>query len=247
MIEQALQRLWYERIMPAMASIVTGLVFHSRIKVGSTGQGGRSVLSHDIEGQEVEGQDSQGQPIERAQMDARAAEVAGFAVVPMAGEPALALGWGANLAVIPLASEKYRPKGLKAGETAIYNLRGRETVTDGGMKKTVERQAVIKLDEDGSITLIASSWDRLDQAQVVISRDGSITVRAAAGKDVTVNGGTLKIARETDPVDATASMATWIGGVQTALAQAAAGGPITVPAAPASFGVIKTGAAHFKG
>lgn len=126
MIEQALQRLWYERIMPAMASIVTGLVFHSRIRVGSEGQNNRDVLSHDVEGLDVEGQDSQGQPLQQAQMDARAAEVAGFAVVPIPKEPALVLGWGANLAVIPLASKKYRPKGLKGGTVAMYNLHSQQ-------------------------------------------------------------------------------------------------------------------------
>jgi len=80
---------------------------------------------------------------------------------------------------------------------------------------------------------------------VKFDKNGNITIDAAAGKDVVVNGGNLKVARDTDAVKATTAMNTWMGQVAGFINGLAMG---TVnPTPPPTFGVIDGGATHFKG
>lgn len=73
---------------------------------------------------------------------------------------------------------------------------------------------------------------------IYLRADGSIEITPAAGKDVVLNGGTKKVARETDAVTASANFAAWIGNVQTALNSV--GSPVT--AMSGDLGAVKTGA-----
>lgn len=75
-------------------------------------------------------------------------------------------------------------------------------------------------------------------AVVHLKADGSIEITPAAGKDVVLNGGTKKVARETDAVTASTNFAAWIGNVQTALNSL--GSPVT--AMSGDLGAVKTGA-----
>lgn len=77
---------------------------------------------------------------------------------------------------------------------------------------------------------------------ILLDKDGNIIIKAASGKDVTVNGGTLNVARKTDKVIADTSMLAWIGNVTNALGTLG-----QVVMAPTDFGVINGGADHFKG
>lgn len=172
-VRSELQQFWQQRVQPAIHVLCGGMVYWSRVVVPSEGQNDRDPLVDDVEGFDVEGQEQNpdgtdsGRPIERAQLDARRAELAGFAITPLKEEPTLGLGWGANLAHIPIGSKKYRPKGLKAGEPCVYNLHS--------------SQGVIKI-------------------RVESGKEGQIEITAPAGRDVVVNGGTKKVAREGDPV-----------------------------------------------
>ena len=80
---------------------------------------------------------------------------------------------------------------------------------------------------------------------VKFDKDGNITIDAAAGKDVTVNGGSLKVARNTDPVKVAPGMATWMTQVATYINTIVPG--TVSPPAPVDFGIINGGADHFKG
>ena len=104
-------------------------------------------------------------------------------------------------------------------------------------------------DKDGHATLQVATGKKItiqaNGATIEISAAGKITVTSAGGQDVQVNGGTLKVARETDPVDAHASMATWISALTTYVNTIAPGTLV----APTGFGAIRSGAgaARFKG
>jgi hypothetical protein len=80
---------------------------------------------------------------------------------------------------------------------------------------------------------------------VKFDKDGNISITAAAGKDVTVNGGTLNVARKTDKVIADSGMITWMSSVAGYI-NGIVPGTVTPPAPP-NFGVINGGADHFKG
>lgn len=78
----------------------------------------------------------------------------------------------------------------------------------------------------------------------VESDGGPINVTASTGQDVVVNGGTLKVARETDSVNPSAAITTWMGNVVAALGTLGQ----TVAAYPGTaVGTIGGGAARFKG
>ncbi len=142
----------------------------------------------------------------------------------------LAINVGGRLQLVLLAaeSEKYGPTDLEGGEVALYDQAG----------------STIVLDKDGAITITSKSG-----ATVVLNAAGKITIDAKAGQDVQVNGGTLKVARETDPVDPHGTMSSWIAAVQAVAAAAAPALMLPPPVAPTQFGNIRTGAGatRFKG
>ena len=171
---------------------------------------------------------------EIARPDARSIEPPGHATVPRDDDPCVVLGIGSNLLVIPLASTRWRPAGLKQSEAAVYNLAG------------ASGQGVVKIDKDGQITATRNG------ATIKIDKDGQITIDAAAGKDVIVNGGTAKVARVDDQVNLGGLSVTIGAGAVTSVqwSPPTGGAPITVATSPAITpltGLVKTGADRFKG
>lgn len=81
-------------------------------------------------------------------------------------------------------------------------------------------------------------WNKVNGTRIVLDENGKMTIDAAPGQDVVVNGGTLRVARKTDPVKVTIPSNTVIVAV--------AGG--TLNASPIVLdGTIQDGAERFKG
>jgi len=91
-------------------------------------------------------------------------------------------------------------------------------------------------------------WIRANGATVKISKTGAVTVDAAAGQDVVVNGGTLRVARDTDPVKPTADMSSFLAAVATAVNTVTPGAitPVLLAKVQAQLGLVDGGAAHLK-
>lgn len=79
---------------------------------------------------------------------------------------------------------------------------------------------------------------------IKLDENGKITIDAPNPQDVVVNGGTLKVARDTDPVKSTADFVTWATAVK---AQIIAAGGADVGLPPTTIGTINGGATRFKG
>jgi hypothetical protein len=129
----------------------------------------------------------------RARPRARHVEAPCFAYVPLEGEPVKVAGLGANLLMWAVSSTRYRPTGVKKGEFAIYNLRAGA------------QQLVIKGDKDSACTITVGNFLHLEidkDGQVKLTaKDGQeVRIDSGAGADLVLNGGTLRVARVTDPV-----------------------------------------------
>ena len=107
-----------------------------------------------------------------------------FAYVPVEKEPIKTAGIGQNLLGFAVASTRFRPKGLKKTEWAIYNLRA------------AAQQLVIKGNRDSELTISVGP-----QLHLKIDQAGKVTIDSKAGQDLVFNGGTLRVARVTDPVN----------------------------------------------
>lgn len=133
-----------------------------------------------------------------------------------------------------LADPKYIPTGYKGGDRGLYSSKvGTE----------------IKLHGDKSATPGAIEIRQPSGASITMDKDGGVQVVAAAGKDVTVNAGTLKVARDTDAVKPTVTFDTVLQAI-IAFVNTAAPGTITpaqAAAVAAQIGAINGGAARFKG
>lgn len=84
---------------------------------------------------------------------------------------------------------------------------------------------------------------------IKLDKDGKITVTASAGKDVVVNDGTKKVARDGEKVAPTATMKTLLTAIIAAVNAAAPGTISPAQAAELSLqiGNVDGGADHFKG
>lgn len=126
---------------------------------------------------------------------------------------------------------KARPSGVsKRGNRGLY---------------TDEIGTLILLHGKGSSTPGAIEVRNPKGASIVIDKDGGVTITAAAGKDVAVNGGTAEVARKGDAAVAAAGMVAWMSQVATYINTLAPG--TVSPAAPPTFGTINAGAGRFKG
>ena len=145
-----------------------------------------------------------------------------FAYVPLEKEPIKTAGIGQNLLGFAVASTRFRPKGLKKTEWAIYNLRA------------AAQQLVIKGNRDSELTISVGS-----QLHIKVDQAGKVTIDSKAGQDLVFNGGTLRVARVTDPVTPTTAMGLWMNAVNAAILAIKNGAPVTVPgAAPSPIGLI---------
>ena len=143
----------------------------------------------------------------------------GVAARPVIARTLRALGveHGAEVLLLKVWDKTKLPAALDEGETQVFAC-GDVTVR-------------LRMRTTG-VTLEAKG------ATVTITSAGAIQITPASGQDLTLNSGTLKVARETDTVSAVASMATWIGALTTYVNTAAPGTLV----APSGFGVIATGA-----
>lgn len=153
----------------------------------------------------------------------------GFRSSPPADSEYVIIGAGDVGQRVCIASETpgTGPGSQASGEVEVYAKTGQRII----------------LNKDGLITISASG------ATIEIATTGKVTVTSAAGQDVQVNGGSLRVARDTDPVAPTATMATLLTAI-IALINAAAPGTISPAQAAAlalQIGTINGGAAQFKG
>jgi phage gp45-like len=80
--------------------------------------------------------------------------------------------------------------------------------------------------------------------KILLRASGRIEITAKAGSDIVHNGGSLEVARRTDPVAPTALMTTWMTQVSGYI-NGLVPGTVTPPT-PLSFGAISAGAANVK-
>lgn len=132
-----------------------------------------------------------------------------------------------------------RPELTATTEAAVV-MRGDEPV----VILLIDKGATAQTPEAGEVRLHGVAAASAT-AVVRIRANGSIEITAASGQDVVVNGGSLKVARDTDPVNRTTAMGTWMTQVQAAV-NGLAPGSVT-PFVGGVVGAVADGAAHFKG
>ncbi len=81
-------------------------------------------------------------------------------------------------------------------------------------------------------------------AVIRIRATGKIEITAKSAQDIVLNGGTLSVARETDPVTISAALATWITNVTTAINTLSPGA--VTPLSGTTIGSILSGASTVK-
>lgn len=212
------------------------------ITTASEGENNRNPLKDTCEGHDTAGDDEGGTVPPPAEADAQRIELPGFAFVPLTGQPSILAGFAANLFHFALASTRWRPAGLKQGETCQYNLN--------------EKQTTFKISQQGQVDLVAAQDAQVEirnakGSVVTILPSGQINIDtrgASPQPDVIVNGGELRVARDTDPVDWGSCTAT-AGPYPVMFTYFAPGsatpGPPDATLIPSP--VIDGGADHFKG
>ncbi len=151
----------------------------------------------------------------------------GVIVRPIVARTLRALGLrdGDDVLVLKLWDRAKTPTDVEEGETRVYAC-GDITV------RVRLRQTGLSIEAKG--------------ATITITSTGAIQVTPASGENIVLNGGMLKVARETDAVSAAGNagtpgtMAGWIAQVTTAI-NALAPGSVTALVG-GSFGTIATGA-----
>jgi hypothetical protein len=176
--------------------------------------------------------DSGGDP---GTIDLARVELWGDIGIPPNKEPAIILRRGDHGVLFPVASNRYRPRGFKRGDRVLYS-------------SAIGTMVVLRGDSDdataGQVEVQTPSG-----AKVIIDKDGNVKIDAAANKDVVVNGGTAKVARDGDDVNMGKFDVTIGAGAITAITWTSPSGAV-VPITPAGVqltGKIAEGADHFKG
>lgn len=181
------------------------------------------------------GDGDEGDDAGAATVDDQAAQVLtqlGVAARPIVRRTLRALGVeiGDEVVVVKLWDKAATPTDLDAGETRLYACG--------------DTAVALRMRTDG-VTLTAKG------ATVVITSNGDVQVTAASGRDITLNGGTKRIAREEDSLNVGTLVAT--AGpypvLFTYVPGTAGSAPPPPPGGVALAGVILTGtgAAHAKG
>jgi phage gp45-like len=165
----------YAEIRDLVIQSIAWLAHYSKVATSSA----------DGQSDEIEGRSEPDEP--SYQVPVRRMGPFGIRSRPPAGVEAFViyLGGGATRGVMLGAeSAKYGPSDLAEGEVAIY---------------CIKAGTALKLDKDGAITATGQG-----ASQIQIDKNGKVTVTAAVGQDIILNGGTLKVARVTDPLKGTA-------------------------------------------
>lgn len=116
----------------------------------------------------------------------------GFRSAPVAGSECIVTaprGGAVNAAVVASDHLGYGPTDLADGDAVVYSKAHHEG-----------EDCYIKAAANGRITIRSKGG-----AVVVLDENGQITIDANNSQDVIVNGGSLKVARDTDPVN----LGTW--------------------------------------
>lgn len=224
-----------------IAEKMAQLFLYTTITRASEGTNNQNPLVDNVEGHATGGNQPGESVPAPAQCPARRIEFPGFAFVPNVKDPSLLSGVAANLFHFALASARWRPAGLKQGETCQYNLN--------------EKQTTWKIGQRGQVDLVAAQDAQIqiknaNGTVITVSPSGQIDIDtrgASPQPDVIVNGGSLRVARDTDPVDWGSCTAT--AGPYNVIFQYAAPGT-GVPVANTILEPtprINGGADHFKG
>lgn len=163
----------------------------------------------------------------------------GFRSAPVTGSECIVTaprGGAVNATVVASDHLGYGPTDLAEGDAVVYSKAHHEG-----------EDCYIKAAANGKITIRSKGG-----AVIVLDENGQITIDANNAEDVIVNGGSLKVARDTDPVN----MGTWdvttavVLGVTvvTAVTCVQPSGAVTplTPAGVPLTGKISDGADHFK-
>ncbi len=149
----------------------------------------------------------------------------GVAVRPIVTATLEALGYqdGDEIRVMKLWDKARSPTDLEAGETRVFAVG--------------DLTARVRLKADG-LTVEARG------ATLTITSSGAVQVTPAAGQDVVLSGGSLKVARVSDATVPGTTMAAWIGAISTYVNGIAPG----TATPPTDFGTIATsgGAPHVR-
>lgn len=108
----------------------------------------------------------------------------------------------------------------------------------------VDKGAALFTDLEEGETRISGAKETT--AVIRIRSDGSIEITPAAGTDIVLNGGTLKVARQTDGVNKSTPLGVWMGQVEIALNVLAPGAVTPLSTTFTGIGEIAGGASHVK-
>lgn len=150
-----------------------------------------------------------------------------------------------NAAALYDASEIAQPLGVMASPEiattteALALRRGDELIAVVVIDKGAASQNV----EAGETRLYGAGYSNAT-ATVRIMAAGDVRVTPATSRDVVLAGGTLEVARRTDPVSIDATLALWVSQVTTAVNGLAPGSVTAVPGS--TVGTIASGAPNVK-
>lgn len=150
----------------------------TRWKVTRAAIDAASKLLHlQLRGEGNEGDDAAARPIDEAVFYS----ALGLAVRPVIARTLRALGYedGDEIAVVKLWDRARSPTDLSEGETRLY------ACGDVAVR--------VRMKTDGLVV-------EAKGATITITSAGAVQMTAASGQDITLNSGTLKVARVTDPV-----------------------------------------------
>lgn len=177
----------------------------------------RRVVTAQLRGMGEDGDDNGAEPFE----DAEVLNPVGFITRPALTDTTEALGLrrGDEMVAVVIVDKGQNAVSVETGETRVQGC---------GMSN---QAAVIRVRANGAIEITSTG-----SGAITITSAGAVNVTSAtgtnlnltAGTNVVMNAGTRHVARESDRVDATLAMASWISAVSLA----------TGVAVPASFGAV---------
>lgn len=138
------------------------------------------------------------------------------------------------------AVEVMQPAGLMSSPSitstteACFVRHGDRQVALGLLDKGAAAQSV-----EGGETRVYGVGGNNSGTVIRIRANGDIEITATGAQSIILNGGTLEVARRTDPVAAAPGMSTWMAQVAGYINALAPG--TVLPPAPTSFGVISAG------